>query len=360
MRERTENSGTPAVSRRTLLRTGSGLAAAAASGGLSMFAAQSASAVVGTSQRFVLGGDGGNFFVNAPLHQPYWAMQSFAFDHVYGHIYYVQTKVGSVNGDLWVTRTDLTGRVLGAMAIHGFDHGSNIAIEPDTYGSPYMWVPGDWSDPRPDDPQSGPNSHTIARFKYVDGGDLSYADSAVRKFIIHLSDFFDCPRPAIDPYNNRILLRYMGTTTPWRLALFDLPSVLSKGFVDDVPLPRLAARELPSNSDIGLTEDDHFQGVTAYGQYAYLLYGGPPKHTTDPAKPSYLVTLDMNATGKSYKEIFPTHAGDTVLPGREPQGIAIYRSPSGPQLAFGFSSKYDSDDPVQYRSTIFYKNQLTN
>ncbi|MCG7208247.1 hypothetical protein [Streptomyces arenae] len=357
MREKTEDSGASAVSRRTLLRTGTGMAAAAVSGGLSVFAAQPASADVGASQRFDLGGNGGKFFVNIPLHQPYWAMQSFAFDHVYGHIYYVQTKVGSENGDLWVTRTDMTGQILGAMAIHGFDHGSNIAIEPDTYGSPYMWVPGDWRDLHPEDPDSKPNSHTIARFKYVDGGDLSYSNSAVRKFPILLSDFHDCPRPAIDPYNNRILLRYMGTTSPWRLALFDLPGVLSKGFVDDKP-PRLAARALPSNSEIGLTDKDDFQGVTAYGQYAYLLYGGHPEKTTDPAVPSYLVTLDMNDVGSSVKEVFPTHAGDTLLPGREPQGIAVYRSPTGPQLAFGFSSKYDSDLPAQFRSTIFYKTDL--
>ncbi|GGN45132.1 phage baseplate protein [Streptomyces fuscichromogenes] len=333
------------------------MAAAAVSGGLSVFAAQPASAVVGTSQRFDLGGNGGKFFVNIPLHQPYWAMQSFAFDHVYGHIYYVQTKVGSENGDLWVTRTDMTGQVLGAMAIHGFDHGSNIAIEPDTYGSPYMWVPGDWRDLHPEDPDSKPNSHTIARFKYADGGDLTYSNSAVRKFPIHLSDFYDCPRPAIDPYNNRILLRYMESATRWRLALFDLPSVLSNGFVDDKPT-RLAARALPSNSEIGLTAEDAFQGVTAYGQYAYLLYGGHPEKTTDPAVPSYLVTLDMNAVGTSVKEVFQTHAGDTLLPGREPQGIAVYRSSVGPQLAFGFSSKYDSENPAQFRSTVFYKTDL--
>jgi hypothetical protein len=75
--------------------------------------------------------------------------------------------------------------------------------------------------------------------------------------------------------------------------------------------------------------------------------------------PSYLVTLDMNNTGKSVKDIFQTHAGDNTLPGREPQGIAIYRSPTGPRLAFGFSSKF-AGDPVQFRSTIFYKSDLTN
>ncbi|MEO3863780.1 hypothetical protein [Acrocarpospora sp. B8E8] len=95
LRENTQIGGGSAVSRRTLLRTGTGIAAAAATGGLSLFAAESASATVPASQRFVFEGAGGDPVVRATLHQPYWAMQSFAFDHVHGHIYFVQTKVGS-------------------------------------------------------------------------------------------------------------------------------------------------------------------------------------------------------------------------------------------------------------------------
>lgn len=108
------------------------------------------------------------------------------------------------------------------MAIHGFDHGSSMAIQPDTYGSPYVWLAGDWRrlDPENNTP---PNSHTICRFKYSNGG------------------------------------------------------------------------------------------------------GGPPKVPSDPARPSYLVCLDMNNTGASVKDIYQTHAGDTTLPGREPQGMAIWR-----------------------------------
>ncbi|MER7789299.1 hypothetical protein [Streptomyces sp. NPDC097640] len=290
--------------------------------------------------------------MRATLHQPYWAMQSFAFDHVHGHIYFVQTKVGSANGDLWMTRTDLSGTVLGAMALHGFDHGSSMGIQPDTSGSPYVWLAGDWRSLSPD---TAPNSHTICRIKYSDGGVLDYAeDAGVWKFPIGLSDFRDCPRPSIDPYTNRLLVRYMGTTSPWRLALFDLPAVINKGISDTTPI--LAKRALPTNAQLGLSDSDLFQGVTSYGQYAYLSYGGAPATPSDPAEPSYLVRLDMNKTGGSFEEVYRTRAGES-LPGREPQGMAIWRSSGGPRLAFGFSSKI-SGSPDQFRATVFYKSDL--
>ncbi|MEV4392835.1 hypothetical protein [Nonomuraea sp. NPDC049607] len=340
------------MSRRALLRTGAGMAAAAAGGGLALFAAEPAYATVPASQRFVFEGAGGDPVVRATLHQPYWAMQSFAFDHVHGHIYFVQTKVGSTNGDLWVTRTDLHGKVLGAMALHGFDHGSSMAIQPDTAESPYIWLAGDW---RSLSAGTAPNSHTICRVKYRDGGALGYKDAGVRNFPIGLSDFRDCPRPSIDPYTNRLLVRYMGTTSPWRLALFDLPAVIGKGIGDTTPV--LAKRALPTNAELGLSESDHFQGVTSYGQYVYLSYGGPPAKPSAPAKPSYLVRLDMNKAGASVEEVYRTRAGES-LPGREPQGMAIWRSSDGPRLAFGFSSKI-SGSPDEFRATVFYKSDLT-
>lgn len=342
------------VSRRTLLRTGTGIVAAAASGGFSLLSAQPANADVPASQQFVFDGPGGDPVLRRKLHQPYWAMQSFAYDHVHGHIYFVQTKPGSDTGDLWMTRTDLSGNVLGAMALHSFDHGSSMGIEPDTPASPYVWLAGDWQSLKPG---TAPNSHKIARFKYVDDGLIDYFNhqGRVREFPIGLSDFLDCPRPSIDPYTNRLLIRYMGTENPWRLALFDLSAVLRNGISDSTPA--LAIRALPTNAQLRISDSDHFQGVTSYGQYAYLSYGGPPARPTDPAKPSYLVRLDMNKEGGSVEEVYRTTAGNS-LPGREPQGMAIWRTSSGPRLAFGFSAKV-ATGPDQFEASVFYKSQLT-
>ncbi|MEU0572398.1 hypothetical protein ABZ297_44310 [Nonomuraea sp. NPDC005983] len=102
---------------------------------------------------------------------------------------------------------------------------------------------------------------------------------------------------------------------------------------------------------------DHGSSMAIPGQYAYLSYGGPPAKPSDPAKPSYLVRLDMNKAGGSVEEVYRTRAGES-LSGREPQGMAIWRSSSGPRLAFGFSSKI-SGSPDQFRATVFYKSDLT-
>ncbi|MFJ3309607.1 hypothetical protein ACIPSA_42635 [Streptomyces sp. NPDC086549] len=304
MTENDQSNRGSALGRRAFLRTGTGIAAAA-SGGISLLTAGTAHAVVDPSQYFVLGGDGDDPVVRRTLHQPYWAMQSFAFDHVHGHIYFVQSKPGSTTGDLWVTRTDLSGNVLGSMALHAFDHGSSMGIQPDTSGSPFIWLAGDW---RSLTTNEAPNSHTICRIKYQDDGLIDYHTSpGVAEFKIGLSDFLDCPRPSIDPYTNRLLVRYMGTTSPWRLALFDLSDVIARGINDNTrPLTK---RALPTNAQLGLSDSDLFQGMTSYGQYAYLSYGGPPENPSDPARPSYLVRIDMNQTGGAVQREVPDNRG---------------------------------------------------
>ncbi|MFD6911532.1 hypothetical protein OG280_01015 [Streptomyces virginiae] len=64
-------------------------------------------------------------------------------------------------------------------------------------------------------------------------------------------------------------------------------------------------------------------------RYAYLLEG-------QRENPSYLTTVDLNDVGNStVVDRFTTTAGQS-LPGREPEGMAIWRSPGAPRLAFGF------------------------
>ncbi|WP_405639785.1 hypothetical protein [Streptomyces sp. NBC_00019] len=149
------------------------------------------------------------------------------------------------------------------MALHSFDHGSSIGVQPDTSGSPYIWLACDY---RSLTPGTDPNSHTICRIKYQDGGVLDYHTSAgITEFKVGLSDFLDCPRLSID-------------------------------------------------------------------------------------------LLDMNQTGGQYNQKFPTNAGNS-LPGREPQGMAIWRTSSGPRLTFGFSSKI-AVDPDEFQAPVFYKSDL--
>ncbi|MEV5959100.1 hypothetical protein AB0M11_36090 [Streptomyces sp. NPDC051987] len=342
----------PRPSRRQILRTGAGIAGAAAFGAAApLVAAGTAQASVATSKHFVLSGDGGNPIWRATLHQPYWAMQSFAYDNVNGRIYFAQHRIGDSaghNGDLWISQTDLSGNVLGTMAIQGFGHGSSMGVEPTGSGSaPYLWIEGSDSD----DNGAG---EKLSRFRFTDGLTLDYFNPSITIYdrTPTISSFVKLPRPAIDPYTNRLLIRYATSDSAsrvWRLAVFDMADAVAGRLSDGY---RLVERAIPNNDELGLTDDDLFQGITLCGQYAYLLYGGP-------GGPSYLVTLDLNGTGGSYYDKFQTTAGAS-LPGREPQGTAIWMVSGAPRLAFGFSSKTTSTDPDTLDASVFYKSDFVS
>ena len=346
------------ASRRQILRAGAGLAATGALGLAGVVAgAGPAFAALPASSRFVLGGDGGNPVWRAALYQPSWAMQSFAYDNVNGHIYAAQHRPGdnpssdpSALGDIWISKTDLSGNVLGTMALHNFGHGSSMAVEPSGSGDPYLWIEADNKIGGNDYNDAG---HKLARFRFTDGLTLEYYDPSITVYdrTPTISSYVKLPRPAIDPVNNRLLIRYATSATEsrqWRIAVFSLADAAAGRLAD---ADRLAERALPNNSDLGLSDADSFQGITLYGQYVYLLYGRPNG-------PSYLVTLDMNATGGSYTEVFQTTAGASI-PGREPQGAAIWVYGGQPRLAFGFSGKTGTTTDPTFDASIFYKSQLT-
>jgi hypothetical protein len=348
----TSEDGQPrGLSRRELLRTGARIATVAAVGSaIPLAAAGSAEATVASSKHFVLSGSGGNPVWRATLHQPYWAMQSFAYDNVNDHIYFAQHRVGDStghNGDLWISKTDLSGNVLGAMAIQGFGHGSSMGVEPTGSGTePYLWIEGSDSD----DNGAG---EKLSRFQFTDGLTLVYSSPSITIYdrTPTISSFVKLPRPAIDPYSNRLLIRYATSDTAtrvWRIVVFDMADAVAGRLSDGY---RLVERAIPNNSELGLTDSDLFQGITLCGQYAYLLYGGP-------GGPSYIVTLDLNSTGGSYYDIFETTAGAS-LPGREPQGTAIWTVSGAPRLAFGFSSK-TTGSPDTFDASVFYKSDFVS
>ncbi|WP_223291125.1 hypothetical protein [Streptomyces avicenniae] len=337
-----EGAARPAPSRRGLLTGGAKLAVGAAVlGGGTLLAASPAYATVGDTPMFRLAGDGGNPIWRRTLHQPYWAMQSFAYDSVNGHIYFAQHKVGSKTGDLWLSRTDLSGNVLSRMALHGFGHGSSMGVESTGVGvTPYIWI----------ESHSVNDAGTrIARFRWSDGGTLETASLSIANRTPQVSTFAHSPRPAIDPHYGRVLYRYHSGSgaRPWRIALFTLADAAAGRLTDGY---RLIERAIPTNQELGLADTDLFQGITSCGRYAYLLFGGANR-------PSYLVTLDMNDGAANYVERYRTNAGES-LPGREAQGIAIWRAGGAPRLAYGYSSKVTSTDPDSFETSVFYKEEF--
>lgn len=321
------------TSRRGLLKAGGGVAAAVVGGGaLPLFTASPASAAVPDSPQFKLDGAGGNPIWKKSLHAN-WVMQSFGYDNVHQHVYFLQTKTDSKNGDLWVTKTDTAGSQLGAMALHGFGHGVSIAVEPYD-GQVYLWT--EWKTST-----SGYGTR-IGRFPFVNGRVLERDDPSVQDRTPSIGDTMINPQPVIDPSTDRLLVRYNNGTTQRRIVAFTMSDARAGRLTSAY---RLVERALPDRKEWG--DANPFQGFAAYGRYAYLLEGARDN-------PSYITTVDLNDVGNStVVDRFVTTAGQS-LPGREPQGMAIWQSPSGPRLAFGFYS----NTLGTRQASVFYKSEF--
>jgi receptor-binding protein len=321
------------LSRRGLF-TAAGVAALGSTGLL--LDASPANAAVPDSPRFNLSGTGGNPVSKRALHAN-WVMQSFAYDNVGQHIYFAQVNSqnsDSANvGDLWVTKTDTAGNELGSMALHNFGHGVSIAVEPYN-GSVYLWT--EWMS------SSSGFGTRIGRFAFADGAVLEKTSSAIQDRTPYIGDTMINPQPAIDPWTGRLLVRYKTGADLPRIVAFDLADARAGRLAAD---HRLAERALPSRGSWGA--DNPFQGFTAYGRYAYLLEGRA-------GGPSYITVVDLNGSGQStVVDRWQTTAGQS-LPGREPQGMAVWMHSTGPRLAFGFHSNTGG----VRQASVFYKNQL--
>jgi hypothetical protein len=280
---------------------------------------------VDDSRQFNIGGSGGYPFVKKQLHAN-WVLQSFGYDNLNNHIYFLQTNEDNTAtehvGDIWVTKTDLAGNEIGAMALRNFGHGVAVGVEPYN-GTVYLWT--EWKV----NPTSGYGTR-IGRFEFVNGATLMADDPSIQDRTPSIGEEMTNPQPSIDPSTDRLLVRYkVGADLP-RIVVFPMSNARAGNLtVDD----RKAERALPSRGAWGAANP--FQGLAAYGRYAYLLEGPV-------GNPSYITTIDLNGAGQTIVEDrHPTTAGAS-LPGREPQGMAIWLSgpPNNvsPRLAFGFHS----------------------
>ncbi len=324
------------LGRRRLLAAAGGLAV----GSLPLVRAGTAAATVASSPRFNIGGTGGNPILRKRLHAN-WVMQSYAYDNVNNHVYFLQTNVDNADpthvGDLWVTQTDLAGNEIGAMALHNFGHGVSIGVEPYN-GTVYLWT--EWQA----NPKSGFGTK-VGRFTFVSGTTLEADDPSIQDRTPVIAGAVN-PQPAIDPSTDRLLVRYHVGTDLTRIIAFTMSDARAGRLTMDY---NVADRALPSRGDWGAANP--FQGFTAYGQYAYLLEGPV-------GSPSYITTIDLNGPDDSITEDrHPTYAGQS-LPGREPQGMAIWLAKTSgggsPRLTFGI---YSNTGGVR-QANVFYKDQF--
>jgi hypothetical protein len=273
-----------------------------------------AHAEVGKSPRFDLTTASPTLLWRTPLHSGIWIMQAFSWDNAAQEIYFVQTKAGSTTGDLFVTRTNAAGRILGSMALHGFGHGVAIGVER-YQGAVYLWTESRAN------PRSGYGTR-IARFRFADGKTITPSSAGVLDRTPNLPNLKTNPQPAIDPVYDRLLVRFRDAAGKPRVVVYSMADARA-GRLDRAH--RLAERALPDQP-----KTSPCQGFTGMGQYAYLISGGQSKDDT------YLHWIDLRS-GRHGKNL--THAGKSLLTDkREPEGIAIQVLSGKPRLTFGFSS----------------------
>ena len=314
--------------RRAVLRAGAVLGAA---GGLLATGAP-AQAALANSKRFDLADASTRQVYRTTLRNG--VLQSVAWDCKNQHLYWLQRTTAAESGNLWVTKTTPGGVVLGRMTLEGFGHGVSMGVQ-NVGGAVFLWT--EW--------QSGSNGYgtKVGQFQFVDGRTLTRTSNLVEDRTPLLQVGIINPQPSIDPSTNRLYIRYRTAALPnAQIAAFRLSDVSSRRpTLDDV----IARRSLPPRVTGAL-----FQGWTAYGRYVYLLDGSPDDTI-------WFTSVDMNTPAQAFTQRRSSNAGSSLLGhGREPQGLAIWTTPTGgrPRLTFGLYSNFSG----KRQASLYYKDRL--
>ncbi|MFH5187365.1 hypothetical protein ACHHV8_34975 [Paenibacillus sp. TAB 01] len=264
-------------------------------------------------------------------------LQSFAFDNVNQHIYLVQLMAGGqqlpgetapvsgaardLNGDLALTKLDMSGNELGYMFLKGFGHGVQIGVE--TVGdTAYLWTETD-SVPGSDNHGWGTQ---LARFAFEDGKVLTPSSPELEKF--SPVEGADRTTVNIDPANGLLTMRYR-IDNAFRYGVYELAKVKQHVYepIADVPQPSVGT----------------FQGFASYGGYLYLLEGTSygSSGSTAPVGNTYITAVNLGTGAVADKQLIS--AGNS-LTFREPEGMAIHlpnaKHPQKAELSFGFASSF--------------------
>lgn len=320
----------PTISRRGLLAAGGGIAAAAAVGA-------PAAAVAVPTGPFDLTAPSHDLFVHKKLYHVSRVMQSLAFDNKNRRLFVAQLQPNTkrdadAHGDLCINQLDFHGRWLGHMHVNDCGHGVSFGVEPSGSTS-MLWIEGDVKK----DSQGHGWGTTLIRVPYAKGRTISSRDVVPKYRPVIGADHITC---ATDPYNNRMVVRYLYKGA-FHYGLYNTAAVLASGTSGEPPVSLYPHIKQPG----GLGT---FQGYTVFGDYLYLLDGDHGK------KNAHVSSVSLR-TGKSFVRK-PTHAGEKRLKhNREPEGLAIYVTRGGtPRLFLGFASGYANGHGRV--ANVFYKN----
>jgi hypothetical protein len=310
------------LDRRSLMRAAGVLGLAAASGLAVPTHAQASTA----APRFDLAAPYQTLYTKKRLHENR-TQQVLAFDSVNRRLFVSQGRRDNTGDDLCLNQVSFAGTSLGTMYIDNCGHGMGLGVEP-VGTSSYIWM----------ETKAGPDGRGTAlmRFKWVPGT----KPANVKYYFQGIGTDVSC---AIDPVYQRLVVRFTPTgKTGHTHHVFSLP------FGHPERMQKLYEFYLPASVWSG---GAHLGGFTPYGKYLYVFTGSAH---VDPADiDSSLCMVDMT-TSRMVGEKVVTRAGRN-LPGREPEGLAVYRGSDGrSHLFYGFGSR-ESFESLMVNSNIFYK-----
>jgi len=354
------------MSRRQLVKWAGGMLGTAAVGSAAVAVSSgTASAAVASSTKFDLTAPSSELLREIDL-QDVRVLQSFSFDNTNKHIYTVGLVQGSrqlpgesrqytgdersANGDLVVTRLDLTGAEIGRMYLKGFGHGVQIAAEP-SGNSAYLWTETDAVAATDSSGNTNGWGSKLARFKFANGTVLNTGSSQLTKF--SPVSGADRTTVAIDPVNSRLAVRYR-VSGIFKFSLYDLATFKSGTFT---PLATVTQPTGSAYSD--------FQGFASLGQYLYMIDGNAYTYadstTTTPTVPdgnTYITRIDWNTGSVSDRQL--TKAAQSLYY-REPEGLAIQipdtSNTAACRLVMGFASE-SSATATDKMASFYYKSSL--
>ncbi|MFC1435743.1 teichoic acid biosynthesis protein C [Streptacidiphilus sp. N1-3] len=313
-------------------------------------------------------------------------IQSFGYDNANKNIYLAQvTQAGlqlsgesapvssadrNLNGDLTITKWDMSGNVLGYMYLRGFGHGMNMGVEP-VGGSAYLWTEVD-AVPLSDGTSRGTR---LARFPFVSGKVLDSTSSSLATYTPAPGSTINTA--TVDPVYGRLGIRYRDTDGIMKYQVHDLD--LARLNIWSEPLATISELDITAVPGWPLTTYGHpfLQGYAVVGQYLYMLHGNA--YGTTESIGGQDVVISQPSVGNTFiscvdlttgafapappsafnQNVNPCYtAAAYTLDYREPEGLGVYIPDLSQPGVFSIGLGFASGPAGARRATIYGKTGL--
>jgi hypothetical protein len=255
--------------------------------------------------------------------------QGIAYDQTEQVLYVTQTIVGGIqlpgegapvsfaqrliNGDITVLRMTQGGAVTGQMYLTAFGHGQTLGVEHDPLGGAFIWTE---TDAHLDGLAFG-TGRKIARVKFENGAIHNSAD-------VGLTIYDPVPgairvEVSLDVTTSRLLYTYITGGTR-RYSVYNLSDIVALNYT-------------PIQTFVQVGIGGTFQSCCLHDKYVYQLEGTAYDGSNTPPGNTYISVIDID-TGLLVERVLMTAGNELTY--REPEGLTVLQTPTGPQLVYSF------------------------